>query len=169
MRSSAVASPTWKPASKRAQRRSKKWKQDGRKPSGAAYRCGARFSVPQRHSCRCPVAPMIEIRALTTPGEFRDAVDLQKQTWGFADIELIPVRVFVTSSSIGGQVIGAYQGSRLIGFCLSIPGVKQGGNGYLHSHMLAVDPGHGTAGLGCRVQLAQAGRSRSGVDALYVR
>jgi len=102
---------------------------------------------------------MIEIRALTAPPQFREAVQLQKAVWGFADIELIPVRVFVTANFAGGQTIGAYDGNRMIGFCLSIPGVKLGGPGcvksYLHSHMLAVDKEHRNAGVGRRLKLAQ--------------
>jgi len=98
---------------------------------------------------------MIEIRALTTPPQFREAVALQKLTWGFADIELIPVRVFVTAQFVGGQTLGAYDQDRMVGFCLSIPGVKQGGVGYLHSHMLAVAPKYRDAGLGRRLKLAQ--------------
>jgi predicted GNAT superfamily acetyltransferase len=97
----------------------------------------------------------IEIRPLTTPPQFREAVALQKITWGFADIELIPVRVFVTAQFVGGQTIGAYDRDRMVGFCLSIPGVKQGGKGYLHSHMLAVADQYRNRGLGRRLKLAQ--------------
>ena len=98
---------------------------------------------------------MIEIRKLSEPDEFREAVALQKVTWGFEDIELIPVRVFVTASHIGGQVMGAYDGGRMIGFCLSIPGIRQGEKGYLHSHMLAVLEEYRNAGVGRNLKLAQ--------------
>jgi len=98
---------------------------------------------------------MIEIRKLTEPDEFRAAVALQKLTWGFADIELIPVRVFVTASHVGGQVMGAFDGDRMVGFCLSIPGVRQGARGYLHSHMLAVLEEYRNAGVGRSLKLAQ--------------
>ena len=42
------------------------------------------------------------------------------------------------AAKIGGQAFGAYDGARMIGFCLSIPGIKPGGTPYLHSHMLGV-------------------------------
>ena len=98
---------------------------------------------------------MIDIRPLITPDEFRQAVQLQKLTWGFEDIELIPVRVFVTASHVGGQTIGAYDGKRMAGFCLSIPGIKPRAVSYLHSHMLAVLPEYRNAGLGRQLKLAQ--------------
>jgi predicted GNAT superfamily acetyltransferase len=102
----------------------------------------------------------IEIGPLDTIEKIRDAVALQKQVWGFADIELLPVRLFVTAGKIGGQMFGAFDrekldGPKLIGFCLAIPGVKSGGAAYLHSHMLAVAPGYRDFGLGRRLKLRQ--------------
>ena len=44
------------------------------------------------------------------------------------------------SSKVGGQVFGAYDGERMVGFCFAIPGLKPGGAPYLHSHMLGVLP-----------------------------
>lgn len=84
---------------------------------------------------------MIEIRGLTAHAEFQDAVRLQQQIWGFEEIELLPVRLFVVALKVGGQVFGAFDGQRMIGFCLAIPGLKPGGlkaggKSYLHSHML---------------------------------
>ena len=67
-------------------------------------------------------------------------LNLQKVIWGFADIELLPLRFLVVVSKIGGHVFGAYDGSRMVGFCFALPGVKDGGRPYLHSHMLGVLP-----------------------------
>lgn len=97
----------------------------------------------------------IEIGPLNTIEKMRAAVALQKQVWGFEDIELLPVRLFVTASKIGGQVFGAFDGEKLIGFCLAIPGVKVGGAVFLHSHMLAVAPGYRDYGIGRRLKLRQ--------------
>ena len=57
--------------------------------------------------------------------------------WGFNDIDIVPARVFLVASKIGGQVIGAFRGDEIIGYALSIPG-NRNGHVYLHSHMLAV-------------------------------
>jgi predicted GNAT superfamily acetyltransferase len=98
---------------------------------------------------------MIEIRALTAHPEFQDAVKLQQQIWGFEEIELLPLRLFVVASKVGGQVFGAFDGPRMIGFCLAIPGLKAGGKSYLHSHMLGVLPEYRDQRVGRRLKLAQ--------------
>lgn len=98
---------------------------------------------------------MIEVRALTEHDQFRDAVALQQEIWGFADAELLPVRLFVVAAKVGGQAFGAYIGGRMAGFCLAIPGLKPGGGYYLHSHMLGVAAAHRDAGVGRRLKLAQ--------------
>ncbi|MDQ2899932.1 MAG: acetyltransferase [Acidobacteriota bacterium] len=101
----------------------------------------------------------IEIQALTTDQQFRDAVALQKTVWGFEDIELLPVRLFVVATKVGGQVFGAYDGAydspRMVAFCLAIPGMKAGGRSYLHSHMLGVAPEYRNAGIGRLLKLRQ--------------
>jgi len=98
---------------------------------------------------------VIEIAALSTQPEFKSAVELQEKIWGFSEIELLPVRLFVVATKIGGQVFGAFDGQRLVGFCLAIPGLKAGGKGYLHSHMLGVLPEYSNRGLGRAIKLAQ--------------
>ena len=81
-------------------------------------------------------------------------VDLQKEVWNFTDADLIPIRMFVVAQKIGGQVIGSFDGNRLVGFALSIPG-NRAGHSYLHSHMLAVRDQYRNSGLGRRMKLAQ--------------
>jgi predicted GNAT superfamily acetyltransferase len=98
---------------------------------------------------------VIEIARLSTQPEFRNAVELQRTIWGFADIELLPVRLFVVASKIGGQVLGAFDREQMIGFCLAIPGLKPGAKGYLHSHMLGVLPEYNNRGAGRLLKLAQ--------------
>jgi predicted GNAT superfamily acetyltransferase len=98
---------------------------------------------------------VIEIRSLREAAEFESAVALQKEIWGFADIELLPVRLFVVATKIGGQALGAFDGERMIGFCLAIPGMKPGPKSYLHSHMLGVRSEYANRGVGHALKLAQ--------------
>lgn len=98
---------------------------------------------------------MIEVGPLSKKQEFEEAVALQKKIWGFADIELLPVRLFNVATKIGGQVFGAFDGERMIGFCLAIPGIKPGPKSYLHSHMLGVLPEYHNHGVGRTMKLAQ--------------
>ena len=89
------------------------------------------------------------VRALAGHAEFAEAVRLQKEIWGFDDLELLPVRFFVVASRVGGQTLGAFDGERLAGFLLAIPGIKrESGIQYLHSHMLGVSSDYRDAGVG---------------------
>jgi predicted GNAT superfamily acetyltransferase len=96
----------------------------------------------------------VAIRQCDQVSEFQACVDLQQEVWKFSDADLIPVRMFVVASKIGGQVIGAFAGQTLVGFALSIPGSRSG-HTYLHSHMLAVREQYRNLGLGRRLKLAQ--------------
>lgn len=98
---------------------------------------------------------LIEIRQLYSLHEFEEVLRLQKVIWGFADIELLPLRFLVVVSKVGGHVFGAYDGEEMVGFCFAIPGVKHGGQPYLHSHMLGVLPSYHNAGIGRRLKLKQ--------------
>ena len=86
--------------------------------------------------------------------ELRACVALQKEVWNFTDAELIPLRMFVVAEKVGGQVLGAFQGSEMVGFALSVPGTRSG-QVYLHSHMLAVRKDHRNGGLGRHLKLLQ--------------
>jgi predicted GNAT superfamily acetyltransferase len=98
---------------------------------------------------------MIEIRALTEREDLKTVVRLQRQIWGFEDVDLIPLRLFVVATKIGGQVFGAFDGSNMVGFCMAIPGLKAGGKTYLHSHMLGVLPEYRNAHVGRQLKLTQ--------------
>ena len=98
---------------------------------------------------------MIEIRPLTEREDLKTVVRLQRQIWGFEDVDLIPLRLFVVASKIGGQVFGAFDGREMVGFCMAIPGLKAGGKTYLHSHMLGVLPDYRNAGVGRMLKLTQ--------------
>lgn len=94
------------------------------------------------------------IRKCEALEEMHACVALQKEVWNFTDVELVPVRIFVLATKIGGHVIGAFDGQALIGFALAIPGMRSG-HSYLHSHMLAVRQQYRNGGLGRRMKLYQ--------------
>ena len=98
---------------------------------------------------------MIRIAPLATLDEFREAVTVQRTVWGFSDLDLLPVRFFVVASKIGGQALGAFDGDRLVGFSIAIPGLKPGGRTYLHSHMLGVLDEYNNRGIGRMLKLRQ--------------
>jgi len=96
----------------------------------------------------------IVIRKCMGMDELKACVDLQKEVWNFDDVDIVPLRLFVVSQKIGGQVIGAFSDNQLVGFAFSIPGSRNG-HSYLHSHMLAVREKFRNYGLGRRLKLAQ--------------
>jgi predicted GNAT superfamily acetyltransferase len=99
-------------------------------------------------------ADTIIIRNCNTLDEFTDCLNLQREVWGFSDLELVPLRVFSLAVKIGGQVIGAWDGASMVGFALSVPGSHRR-YPYLHSHMLGVKEAYRNTGLGRRVKLFQ--------------
>jgi predicted GNAT superfamily acetyltransferase len=98
---------------------------------------------------------MIEVHPLIEREDLKTVVKLQRQIWGFEDVDLIPLRLFVVASKIGGQVFGAFDGQHMIGFCMALPGLKAGGKSYLHSHMLGVLPDYRNSGVGRALKLTQ--------------
>ncbi|MFL6417583.1 MAG: acetyltransferase [Bryobacteraceae bacterium] len=107
----------------------------------------------------------LQIRQLETLEEFSEVVGIQQEIWGFHDVELLPRRLFVVASKIGGQVLGGYDADKLVAFCLCIPGLKPPGRSYLYSHMLGVLGPYRNTGLGRRMKLVQREFAlASGVD-----
>jgi predicted GNAT superfamily acetyltransferase len=102
-----------------------------------------------------PQPDSIEIRQLDQLEEFAAVVRLQREIWGYDDVELLPQRLFVVADKIGGQVLGAFDGVKMVAFCLGIPGLKAGGKHYIHSHMLGVLPDYRNTGVGRRLKLEQ--------------
>jgi predicted GNAT superfamily acetyltransferase len=108
---------------------------------------------------------MIEVHPLSEREDLKTVVKLQRQIWGFEDVDLLPLRLFVVASKIGGQVFGAFDGPQMIGFCIAIPGLKAGGKTYLHSHMLGVIQDYRNAGVGRTLKMVQRDDAmRRGID-----
>jgi predicted GNAT superfamily acetyltransferase len=99
-------------------------------------------------------AENVAIRHCRGLDELQACVTLQKEVWNFADADLVPLRMFVVAEKIGGQVMGAFDGDRMVGFALSVPGTRSG-HIFLHSHMLAVRQEYRNSGLGRRLKLLQ--------------
>ena len=106
---------------------------------------------------------VIEIRQLSQLDEFaRGGAACSRRIWGFADIELLPLRFFVVASKVGGQVFGAYDGGR-DGRVSASPcrASSRDRRPYLHSHMLGVLPEYRDRGHRAAAQAARSARKRS--------
>jgi predicted GNAT superfamily acetyltransferase len=112
---------------------------------------------------------VIEIRSCAGMDELQACVELQIETWGYDESDVIPRKTFLVAQEIGGQVMGAFDteiapsrsadaANSMVGFVFSLPGFK-GGSGepvpYLHSHMLAVRAAYRNQGLGRQLKLEQ--------------
>jgi predicted GNAT superfamily acetyltransferase len=98
--------------------------------------------------------PGIRIKSLTTLEQFDRCVALQDAVWGYDTSASMSQKVFLLAGHIGGQVLGAFEGEVLVGYAMSLPGVRNG-HAYLHSHHLAVLPEWRNFGAGRRLKLAQ--------------
>ncbi len=94
------------------------------------------------------------LRSCHTVEEFQAALRLQKEVWNFTDIELVPVRLFVVGEKIGGHVLGAFDGDKMVGFAYGLPGYRAG-HSYIHSHMLGVAAEYRNTGVGASLKWFQ--------------
>jgi predicted GNAT superfamily acetyltransferase len=105
------------------------------------------------------------IRPCRTQGELACCVELQKQIWGYSDLEVYPLRLFVNLGHIGGHVVGAFTArGKMVGFVGSLPAWRKGRR-HFHSLSLGVLSGHENRGLGRALKLAQRRLAlRAGVE-----
>src|SRR5437660_12828731 len=96
----------------------------------------------------------ILVRKCETLEEFHGCVELQRQIWGEADLEVEPVTMFVVAAHTGGQVLGAFANGRMVGYTLAIAGLREGVP-YLHSHMTGVASDYPDRGVGRLLKLFQ--------------
>jgi predicted GNAT superfamily acetyltransferase len=96
----------------------------------------------------------ITIRPLQAMPEFLEAFAIQESVWGYDPTDLVPWRVFMLATKIGGQVLGAYVDGTMAGFAMALAGIRNG-RPYLHSHMLGVLEEYRNLGLGQKLKLAQ--------------
>ena len=105
------------------------------------------------------------IRPCTARKELAACVTLQKQIWGYSDLEVYPTRLFVNLGQIGGHVLAAFTpAGRAVGFVASMPAWRDGHH-YYHSLSLGVLPEHENRGLGRALKLEQRRLVlRAGID-----
>jgi len=100
------------------------------------------------------VSAEIKIRLLRSHAEFDLCADIQDMVWSYEPSARMSQKTFLLATHIGGQVLGAFDGDTMVGYVMSLPGVRNG-HAYLHSHHLAVLPEWRNAGVGRRLKLAQ--------------
>jgi predicted GNAT superfamily acetyltransferase len=73
--------------------------------------------------------------------------------WGKTELD-VPLPLFVVAAETGGQVLGAFDHEKMVGFTLAIAGYRDG-LPFLHSHMTAVLENYRDRGIGRRLKLFQ--------------
>ncbi|MFQ3645775.1 MAG: hypothetical protein SNJ54_03450 [Anaerolineae bacterium] len=66
----------------------------------------------------------VEIRALHTPDELQQAVELQKIYWGSDMSDIVPLHMLLSMAHYGGHVFGAYVEGALVGLLMGFLGAK---------------------------------------------
>jgi predicted GNAT superfamily acetyltransferase len=86
--------------------------------------------------------------------EFEACVRLEREVWKSADIDVVPIPLFVVAAETGGQVLGAFHGNHLVGFTMAIAGWRNR-KPFLHSHMTAVSDAYRDLGIGRQLKFIQ--------------
>jgi len=99
-----------------------------------------------------PLMEPIEVRHCLSIQDYEECVRIEHVTWG-EDIS-VPSAIFVVAHHTGGQVLGAFDRGKMVGFTLAIVGARHGAP-FLHSHMTAVLPEYRNCGVGRQLKLFQ--------------
>lgn len=108
----------------------------------------------------------IVLRNVEGIDEMRAIEDLQIEAWGDDERDIVPLSQLVAAQYVGGSLIGAFDGKKLIGFVYGFYGHISGRIVH-HSHMLAVVPAYRHENLGFRLKGEQ--RERVLADGLATR
>jgi predicted GNAT superfamily acetyltransferase len=102
----------------------------------------------------------IGIRDITSIEEMGAVEELQREVWRCTDVDVVPRMMLHPAREVGGALVGAYDGARLVGFAFGFVGLERG-RLVLHSHMLAVKSEYRGRSLGYLLKLAQRVRALS--------
>jgi predicted GNAT superfamily acetyltransferase len=87
--------------------------------------------------------------------DYKTCVDIQREVWRFADIDIVPPPMILATDHCGGITLGAYNSlGEMIGFVTSVLG-REDKRLLQHSHMLAVRQAYRNFDVGYKLKLAQ--------------
>jgi len=94
----------------------------------------------------------ISTRPLKNSEDLQAIIALEHAIWGYSDLEVDAPAMLTVASRFTGQVLGAFDRERLIGFSFAVAALKAG---CLHSHRVGVLPDYQNLGIGRMLKLAQ--------------
>jgi predicted GNAT superfamily acetyltransferase len=102
--------------------------------------------------------PAITIRDLTSIDDLSQLREVEKEVWGLADDDTLPLTLAIACKAAGNIFLGAFDQSKLVGFAFGFLG-REHGQIILHSHMLAVLDAYRHLDLGFRLKQTQRERA----------
>ena len=103
-------------------------------------------------------AKSVTIRDLQNIEDLEQAEAVEKEVWGLADRDVMPLALMIATKEAGSVWVGAFDGSKLAGFAFGFLAMESG-HITLHSHMLAVSEPYRDLDLGYKLKLAQRERA----------
>jgi predicted GNAT superfamily acetyltransferase len=108
-------------------------------------------------------APQITIRDLRTIDELDQLKAVEKEVWGMADEDSLPMTVAIALKAAGNIFLGAFAKDKagkekMVGFAFGFLG-REHGQTTIHSHMLAVLDAYRHLDLGAKLKHAQRERA----------
>ena len=103
-------------------------------------------------------AQQVAIRDLEGIEDLVQLQQVEKEVWGMADEDAIPLTLAVACKAAGNIFVGAFDKQKMVGFAFGFLG-REHGRTTIHSHMLAVLDAYRHLDLGA--QLKQAQRERA--------
>ena len=100
----------------------------------------------------------IGIRDLKSIDDLSQLKGVEKQVWGMADEDALPLTLAIACKAAGNIFVGAFDKEKLIGFAFGFLG-REHGQTTIHSHMLAVLDAYRHLDLGSRLKQAQRERA----------
>ncbi|MFZ1133215.1 MAG: GNAT family N-acetyltransferase [Terriglobales bacterium] len=106
--------------------------------------------------------PPIKIRDLKSIEDLSQLKSVEKEVWGMADEDTLPLTLAIACEAAGNIFVGAFHGEggkeKLVGFAFGFLG-REHGSTTVHSHMLAVLDDYRHLDLGSRLKQAQRERA----------
>ncbi|HEY1401659.1 MAG TPA: GNAT family N-acetyltransferase [Terriglobales bacterium] len=101
---------------------------------------------------------LIVIRDLESFDDLCQVKSVEKEVWGMADEDSLPMTLAIACKAAGSIFVGAFDGDKMVGFAFGIFG-REHGQTTIHSHMLAVLERYRQHDVGLKLKQAQRERA----------